>query len=352
MVAKIEKKRIMKKTNRKQNLKKFIDSGYENIDLFLAGCKNDEDLLIYTCLEPNELNEYIEKIKTLPTIQEQIQYLIENQPFMNENVKRFEKCVKCLASYIKGYITYNGFLMSNGDGDNKDWSSEFWLKYCKICNFYRTRWFYPEQLKKKSSVVYNKILFKEFLYITRRSVSGDRKHKAFLATQDVNASIFKISLDNKVDPNSDGDKTLADVVPDEKDENYILNLSNIQTIFKRALELCTHYVDGLEHYDEIEDFYRKQDPSNFKSKVVMLGKIFLYKAGLVSPKTVSFIKSLSNTNKIKYNISVSKLNTQLKKLKVQKEVSKPKKPEKKKTYIDYIIHKRGTLKDGRQEGEL
>lgn len=352
MVAKIEKKRIMKKTNRKQNLKKFIDSGYENIDLFLAGCKNDEDLLIYTCLEPNELSEYIEKIKTLPTIQEQIQYLIENQPFMNENVKRFEKCVKCLASYIKGYITYNGFLMSNGDGDNKDWSSEFWLKYCKICNFYRTRWFYPEQLKKKSSVVYNKILFKEFLYITRRSISGDRKHKAFLATQDVNASIFKTSLDNKVDPNSDGDKTLADVVPDEKDDDYILDLSNVQTIFKRALELCTHYVDGLEHYDEIEDFYRKQDPSNFKSKVVMLGKIFLYKAGLVSPKTVSFIKSLSNTNKIKYNISVSKLNTQLRKLKMQKEVSKPKKLEKKKTYIDYILHKRGTLKDGRQEGEL
>jgi len=344
MVVKIEKKRIIKKTNRKQNLKKFIDSNYENIDLFLNACKNDEDLLIYTCLEPEELNGYIEKMKSFSTVQEQIQFLIENQPFMNENVKRFDKCVRCLASYIKGYITYNGFLMSNGDGDNKDWSSEFWLKYCKICNFYRTRWFFPESLKKKSTVVYNKILFKEFLYITRRSVSGDRKHKAFLATQDVNASVFKISLDNKVDPNSDGDKTLADVVPDEKDENYILGLSNIQSILKRALELCTHYSDGLEYYDEIKDFYDKQDPASFKSKVVMLGKIFLYKAGLISPKTVSFIKSLSNTNKVKYNISVSKLNAQAKQFKIQKELSKQKKQEKPKTYIDYIIHKKGGLK--------
>lgn len=348
MVAKIEKKRIMKKTNRKQNFKKFVDSDYKDLELFYNFCKNDEDLLIYTCLETEELNKYIEKLKTLSTIQEQIQYLVGNQPFMNENIKRFDKCVRCLASYIKGYITYNGFLMSNGDGDNKDWSSEFWLKYCKICNFYRTRWFFPESLKKKSTVVYNKILFKEFLYITRRSVSGDRKHKAFLATQDVNASVFKISLDNKVDPNSDGDKTLADVVPDEKDENYILSLSNVKSIFKRALELCRQYSDGLEHYEEIRDFYEKQDPSNFKSKVVMLGKIFLYKAGLISPKTVSFIKSLSNTNKVKYNISIARLNSQAKQLKLQKETYKSKKQEKPKTYVDYIIHKRGGLKG---EGE-
>ena len=349
MVAKIEKKRIMKKTNRKQNFKKFVDSDYKDLELFYNFCKNDEDLLIYTCLETEELNKYIEKLKTLSTIQEQIQYLVGNQPFMNENIKRFDKCVRCLASYIKGYITYNGFLMSNGDGDNKDWSSEFWLKYCKICNFYRTRWFFPESLKKKSTVVYNKILFKEFLYITRRSVSGDRKHKAFLATQDVNASVFKISLDNKVDPNSDGEKTLADVVPDEKDENYILSLSNVKSIFKRALELCRQYSDGLEHYEEIRDFYEKQDPSNFKSKVVMLGKIFLYKAGLISPKTVSFIKSLSNTNKVKYNISIAKLNAQAKQYKLQKDTNKDKKQEKQKTYVDYILHKRGCLKD---EGEF
>lgn len=345
MVEKIQKKRIMKKTNRKQNLKKFIDSGYTNLELFFNACKNDEDLLIYTCLEPDEVNEYIEKMKSFPTIQEQVKYLVENQPFMNENVKRFDKCVKCLASYIKGYITYNGFLMSNGDGDNKDWSSEFWLKYCKICNFYRMRWFFPSELKKKSTVVYNKILFKEFLYITRRSVSGDRKHKAFLATQDVNASVFKISLDNKVDPNSDGDKTLADIVPDEKDEDYVLGLSNLQSIFKRALDMCAQYSDGLEHYDEIKDFYDKQDSSSFKPKVVMLGKIFLYKAGLISPKTVAFVKSLSNTNKTKYNISLARLNNQVKQFKLQKELSKNKKKEKPKTYVDYIIHKRGCLKE-------
>lgn len=348
MATEIIKKRIIKRVNRKQTLKKFFESGCEDIDSFLSACKNDEDLLIYTCLTNKELNVYFDKIKTLENTQDKIRYLIENQPFMNENVSRFDKCVKCLADYIKGYINYNGFLMSNGDGDNKDWSSEFWLKYCKICNFYRTRWFFPETLKKKSTVIYNKILFKEFLYITRRSVSGDRKHKAFLATQDVNASVFKISLDNKVDPNSDGDKTLADVVPDERDENYILSLSNVQSIFTKALNLCSQYSDGLEYYDEIKDFYEKQDPSNFKSKVVMLGKIFLYKAGLVSPKTVSFIRSLSSTNKVKYNISIAKLNAQAKQYKLQKDANKDKKQEKQKTYVNYILHKRGCLKN---EGE-
>ena len=63
MVAKIEKKKIVKRTNRKQNLKKFIDSDYKDIELFISGCKNDEDLLIYTCLEPEELNVYIEKME-------------------------------------------------------------------------------------------------------------------------------------------------------------------------------------------------------------------------------------------------------------------------------------------------
>ena len=114
------------------------------------------------------------------------------------------------------------------------------------------------------------------------------------------------------------------------------------------MELCRQYSDGLEHYEEIRDFYEKQDPSNFKSKVVMLGKIFLYKAGLISPKTVSFIKSLSNTNKVKYNISIARLNSQAKQFKLQKETYKSKKQEKPKTYVDYIIHKRGGLKG---EGE-
>ena len=60
---------------------------------------------------------------------------------------------------VKGYIEYNGYRMANSSGDNNDWTSEFWAKFCKICQFYRTRWFFPDSLKKKSTVVYNKIQY-------------------------------------------------------------------------------------------------------------------------------------------------------------------------------------------------
>ena len=61
MLNKIKKAKISKRTNRKQNLKKFIESGYTDIQAFLNACRNDEDLLIYTCLKPEELQEIIEK---------------------------------------------------------------------------------------------------------------------------------------------------------------------------------------------------------------------------------------------------------------------------------------------------
>ena len=60
-MPKIKKSKLLKRTNRKENFKKFIASGYSDQQAFLNACKNDENLLIYTCLTPSELNEYIEK---------------------------------------------------------------------------------------------------------------------------------------------------------------------------------------------------------------------------------------------------------------------------------------------------
>ena len=54
-----KKERLSKKTNRKQNFKKFVESGYTDTKLFLQACKNDENLLIYTCLKPDELQNVI-----------------------------------------------------------------------------------------------------------------------------------------------------------------------------------------------------------------------------------------------------------------------------------------------------
>jgi len=344
-MAEIKKAKISKRTNRKQNFKKFIESDYKDYQKFLNACKNDENLLIYTCLTHDELAEVIEKMKEYPTLDEQIKYLINNQPIANATPERFNRVTESIARYLKGYIEFNGFKMSNSDGSSEDWSAEFWAKFCKICDFYRTRWFYPEKLKKASTVTFNPVLYKEFIYICRMSITGDRKHKAFLATQNEGSSIFKISLDNKLDVN-DNDKTLADVIPAEKDGDYMDSEANVKSILQKALFIAKQYPDALNCYDKIESFYDKQDTAGFDKKTVMLGKIFLYKAGLYSPKILTFIKGLSTTYKSRYNISNSRVNTQLleyKKVKPVKYNFQKKKKTTDMTYRDLIFHKRGEL---------
>lgn len=315
MLKKIKKGRISKRTNRKQALKKFIESGYNDLQAFYNACKNDENLLIYTCLTKEEVLEYIKKMQEFPTIEEQIKFLINNQPIANENVERFDRVTESIANYLKGYIEFNGWKMNNGAASAEDWTAEFWAKYCKICNFYRMRWFFPEKLKKESTVKYTPILYKEFIYLSRRSISGERKHRAFLASLTDKDSIFKVSLDSKID-STDNDKTLGEVISlEDANTDTLLESANVSIIIEKALSLCKEYPDSLPYYDKIKDFYEKMDPTGFDKKTILLGKIFLYKAGLVSTKTLAFIKSLSTTYKARYNISTSRVNTQLQEVK-------------------------------------
>lgn len=340
-MVKIKKARLVKRTNRKQNLKKFIESDYVDMQAFLTACKNDENLLIYTCLLPEELQEYINTMKTIENIDEQIKYLVDNQPPMNSDVDRFNRAIESIAKYLKGYIEFNGFKMSNSDGNNEDWTSEFWAKYCKICDFYRTRWFYPHKLKKASTVVFNPMLYKEFIYICRMSITGERKHQAFLATQNENSSIFKLSLDSKIDTEHGNDKTLADILPSQQDGEYLEDSSNLNKIILKALSFCDHYIDAKDYKEKLKDFYEKQDLIGFDKKTVLLGKIFLYKAGLVSPKILNFMKSLSSTYKIRYNISQARINAQLEEFKQYKNFKYKEKTDL--TYKDLILRKRGEL---------
>lgn len=346
MVAQIKKARISKRTNRKQSFKRFVESGYENHQAFLNACKNDENLLIYTCLKKEELQVYIDEMKKFETLDEQLKYLTNNQPPMNETLERFNKATESIAKYLKGYIEFNGFKMANRAQSHEDWTSEFWAKYCKICDFYRTRWFFPEKLKKESTVSYSPILYKEFIYICRLSITGERKHLAYLATQDESSSIFGISIDDLIE-GGDNDKTIADVVPDEeRDVNYLLDQANVGKIIHKALQLCKQYPDAEKIVDKIKDFYEKQDVTGFDKKTIMLGKIFLYKAGLTSPKTLAFIKSLSTTYKARYNISNSRIEAQIKELgevKIVKKDTVEKKQKENLGWRDLIFRKRGEL---------
>ena len=173
-------------------------------------------------------------------------------------------------------------------------------------------------MKKESTVVYNPMLYKEFVYICRMSITGERRHQAFLATQKPEASIFKPSLDFGLDSKSSTNKSLMDIVTDNKNgEERILEDLHANSIQEKALALSRKYEDG-KYTDQIEAFYLAQDASGFDKKVVILGKIFLYKAGLVAPKTLAFVKSLSNTYKAKFNISNALINKQLSEFKKKK----------------------------------
>ena len=94
----------------------------------------------------------------------------------------------------------------------------------------------------------------------------------------------------------------------------------------------------------IKDFYEKQDPIGFDKKTILLGKIFLYKAGLVSPKILQFIKALSSTYKARYGISQARVDVQIKE---QKKIMTGKSIKRTKTedmgWRELIFRKRGEL---------
>lgn len=301
----IQSKKLHKRANNKGSFNTFVNSDYTNFEAFRKACKNDENLAIYTCLKHDELLPYIEKIKEIDDIKEKIKYLKNHQPAMNETEERFDVCIKSIAGFLKNYINYNGFIMNNSDGDAEDWASEFWLKYVKVCDFYRERWFHPENLVKESTVTYNTMKYKEFVYICRMSITGERRHQAFLATQKPSSSIFKPSLDFKLDSKSTNEKSLIDVLNAKDpscDSELMLSKTNVNNIIDRALQLSENYQNG-KYTAQIAKYYEYQDSTGINKKIQTLGKIFLYKAGLVSPKSVSFIKSLSNKYKSKFNIS-------------------------------------------------
>lgn len=335
--------RLSKKTNRKVNFKAFVDSNYTDLQAFKKACKNDEDLMIYTCLTKDELKEVIDKIKEIDNFDDQINYLISNQPTMNENLERYNTCVESIAKYLKGYIEFNGRKMSNAEGDAEDWSSEFWAKFFKICEFYRIRWFFPETLEKPTSVTYNPMLYREFIYICRFAITGERKHLGFLAAQNQQASLFKTSIDENID-NSEEGKSLADIIADPvNDAEVSLGEINVNCILDKALNLALQYDESAQCYNEIKKFYEEQDADGFDKKIVVLGKIFLYKAGLVSPKVIQFIRNLSPTYKAKYNISESRLKKQNEELKEMKKFKIVKKAPEETTWHSIILDNNGDI---------
>lgn len=344
--------RILRKTNRKADFNKFVASGYTDLDIFRRVCKNDENLMIYCCLKDSELREIVEKIKTIPTSDEQMAYLKRYQPYMNENLERYNRCCEFLAGHLKGFIEYSAFRSANANGSYEDFTSEFWLKYVKVCDFYKERWFHQETLGKKTKVKYKKLLYKEFLYVLRSSISSERKHLAFKATQDMNASVFKASLDTKFEQQKSGnksnEKTLGDVLPDQQvSEETLVENAHTMSLIQKALNIAKTYPDGKALYDKIADFYEKQDTAGVDKKVVVLAKIFLYRAGLVSPKVLTFIKGLSPTYKQTYGISNMRLLRLLSENKPKKQhkikTSKERSKEGNLGWKELIIMRRGEL---------
>ena len=135
------------------------------------------------------------------------------------------------------------------------------------------------------------------------SIAGERRHQAFLATQKPESSLFKPSLDFNLETKGNTNRSLIDVVKDTKNDSTALTEEvHFNTIIEKALELAKLYENG-QYYEQIRDVYLNQDIKGVDKTVLTYSKIFLYKAGLVTPKVLSFIKSLSATYKAKFNIS-------------------------------------------------
>ena len=87
-------------------------------------------------------------------------------------------------------------------------------------------------------------------------------------------------------------------------------------IKKRIIEFAKEYENG-KYVDKITKMLDTGECRGKKIELVLL-KIFAYKSGVVTIKSLKFINSLSRTYKEKFGISSALLNKQMKELGIKK----------------------------------
>lgn len=289
-------------------LKEFLNSNCTNYGVFEKLCKNNPNLTIYLCIGTERLNKVFETIKTIQNPREQYNYLINNQPSINESEEIFIKAVDYLAEYLKPYIKYHAFKLVNAYGDMSDYVQDLYQKLYYMTNFYKDRWFHINELKKSTKVKWRLMKYKEFSYIARATISGERRLKAYKFAKTPEASINKISLNQSAytNPTELNDKSIKreDLLCQNYEEKDECNYNNM-------INKACYYAKTLERGKYAKKLTEMLHDTQIKGNKIenTLLKVCLYKAGFVnSSKLLNFINELSDKYKEKFGISQTLLN--------------------------------------------
>lgn len=284
-------------------LKSFIESDYNDLNLFKKACHKNINLEIYLCIPEKELVRILQEYKNqgINNAKDLSSRLVNDQPAMNKTLDIYDKATVRIQQNIDNYIKYHGFKMANSAGNAEDWYTEFLIKYWYNVNFYKIRWFFPETLKKESKVKYKTMLYKDFLYQSKAIISNEKRLKAHQAARKKQDSLFKTSLDKDF---KDSNKNLKDTVADGNDLSFqvseflVFKSKILKEILKdeKNLPLINKVIKALQE-DEIK-------PTTPEGKLI-LKKMYLL--GLDSPKLFDYISRMSGRERMSSGISESRL---------------------------------------------
>lgn len=307
----------MKRTQTIAYLIDFISSEGKDVEALKQACNTNTNLKIYLCLEEDDLLAYAKKFKRIKTPSELLEQMIKKQPSINISVKVYDNVVESVRNDMEQYFKYNGFKMANAWGDQEDWISHFLVKYYYFSNFYRDRWFFPENLKKATKVKKTYKKYSDFLNLARKSITEERKVWARKCAENPEATLRKSSVDTPMYQNNQR-ITMLDITstPDVSEEHMFDSYHEAVSIKRKIMSFAEDYENG-KYAKKISTMLETGECKGKKIELVLL-KIFAYKSGVVTSKSLKFINSLSKTYKEKFGISSALLNKQMRDLGIKK----------------------------------
>lgn len=307
----------MKRTQTIAYLIDFISSEGKDIEALRQACNTNTNLKIYLCLEEDDLLAYAKKFKRIKTPSELLEQMIKKQPSINISVKVYDNVVESVRNDMEQYFKYNGFKMANAWGDQEDWISHFLVKYYYFSNFYRDRWFFPENLKKATKVKKTYKKYSDFLNLARKSITEERKVWARKCAENPEATLRKSSVDTPMFQNNQR-ITMLDITPnpDANEDHMFDSYHETLSIKRKIMSFAEDYENG-KYAKKIQTMLETGECKGKKIELVLL-KIFAYKSGVVTSKSLKFINSLSRTYKEKFGISSALLNKQMRDLGLKK----------------------------------
>ena len=305
----------MRKSETVELLDTFLQTEGRPAELFIKACESAQALRIYICLDADNLNKIISKIKKRTTGKELYEKLVDKQPSINISLETYDNVVEQVRKDMDQYFKFNGYKMANAIESQEGWIQHFYMKYYYFVNFYRIRWFFPEQLTKKTKVRKTHKKYSDFLNLARKSITEERRVQARKSAENPEASLNKTSMDGPMYNNNEK-ITLLDVTINDEQTDDLESQQETKCYIKKILEMSDNFEDG-KYTKKLKAMLERGDCKGKSFELVLL-KIFAYKAGIVTAKSVKFISGLSRMYKDKFGISNALLEKQMKQLGLKK----------------------------------